>query len=220
LKHKIIVIDPAINTPENDCFNQISAQSEIALEYHLPNFSGTLETTSSDLDSIKGLIIFGSGCSVYDNKPWQTDLIPWIREVIKKKIPILGICYGHQLLAHMHGGIISHVNKDKSGEYGLRTLSLVNNGGLPLSSLIGDLVVSHSEHVSALPLNWETWGQSSKVKIDAMKHHTLPVWGFQAHPEATDAFLSHQGIAIKDSSRFDYGRKITQAFLDYCKIHA
>lgn len=220
MKTKLIVIDPAINTPENTCFNQIACATSLNAEYYLPNFSGADGILNIDLSNVAGVLIMGSGCSVHDNKPWQSILSPWIKEVVNRKIPLLGICYGHQLIAHLYGGIVSDLNKDGSKEYGLRCISFINDGGLNLSPLIGDLVVSHGEYVKDLPYKFETWGQSSKVKIDALKHESLPVWGVQPHPEANDDFLLHQNIQIKDPQRFDYGAKVIQAFLTHCETNA
>jgi len=65
--------------------------------------------------SIKGIVLSGGARSVYEKDAPKFD-----KEILKLSMPILGICYGHQLIAHLMGG---KVVSGKSGEYGLMKLN-------------------------------------------------------------------------------------------------
>jgi GMP synthase (glutamine-hydrolysing) len=60
-----------------------------------------------DLDRISGIMIAGSHAMVTSEEPWQGEIVDYVRNAVENNLPVLGICYGHQLLAHAMGGTIA-----------------------------------------------------------------------------------------------------------------
>ncbi len=146
-----------------------------------------------DLNKAAGIIVLGSGASVNDDLIWQTELRGWLRAAMAVGIPMLGLCYGHQLMANMAGSTVGFAQASGEKYKGLRSVRLER------SRLWGDerslpLVVSHCEMVQRCPADWRVIGSSSQVPIEALEHQSLPFWSFQSHPEATPQFIQHQGL--------------------------
>lgn len=59
-------------------------------------------------DQIAGVVITGSSAMVTDERPWSERTADWLREAVARDTAVLGICYGHQLLAHAHGGRVAY----------------------------------------------------------------------------------------------------------------
>ena len=95
----INIIDPGTRTPEIDCFNYMVAQTPLKLTYHLPALYGS--DSLKTWDNPRGIIILGSGASPTEKSLWQTQLASWLQQQWQRDVATLGICYGHQLIAHM-----------------------------------------------------------------------------------------------------------------------
>lgn len=98
----------------------------------------------------------------------------------QKNLPILGICYGMQLMGKYFGGV---VEKGIIGEYGEATVHF--DGGTIFNSIPSQFSVwmSHSDHVSVVPKNFKTILKSHNQLIAGIKHNERPILGFQFHPE-------------------------------------
>jgi len=127
--------------------------------------------------SVKGVILSGSPASVRDKDAPFPDLTG-----IKGKIPLLGVCYGAQYLAHKFGG---EVLPSASREYGRANLVEIDNGD-PLFKGIkqGTQVwMSHGDTIASIPGNYKIIGSTSDVRIGAYYVNGEPTWGIQFHPE-------------------------------------
>lgn len=212
----IVVIDPAMNTAELECFNRMARRSPLPLTYHLPAMRGLQSLRSEAMESAKGLVILGSASSVHDRLPWQPELEAWLMPHLERGLPTLGICYGHQMLATMFGGRVDYVFPDKKKHLGFRQVSLTRDAGPWSAGATGPLCVSHRETVVEVPREFEIFATSAEIGPDGLRHTRLPIFTFQPHPEATPEFLQGRGVAPPaDGTVFGFGNRLVDAFLDF-----
>ena len=155
--------------------------------------------------NVIGIILSGGPNSVYDITAPQYD-----PALFDFKVPILGICYGHQLIAHYFGG---RVKKGKVKEYGFAKLK-VKDQSFPLRQGFGGQArvkgssdqevhrklksnvfnalpstftvwMSHGDSVMTLPKGFISLGETSDCSIAAMAHEEKKIYGLQFHPEVT-----------------------------------
>jgi len=127
--------------------------------------------------SVKGVILSGSPFSVRDEKAPQPDL-----SAIKGKLPLLGVCFGAQYLAHHFGGEVKASNKR---EYGRANLAFVD-GESPLFLHIShnsQVWMSHGDTIERLPENCRVIASTEDVKNAAFKVAGEVTYGIQFHPE-------------------------------------
>ena len=123
-----------------------------------------------------GVVLSGGPASVYDgNAPKPA------RELYDLNIPILGICYGLQLIADQLGG---KVNPSARREFGSATLVVDNSADL-FTGLDGSINVwmSHGDALSALPSGFEPIAHSANAPICAIRDVSRKIYGVQFHPE-------------------------------------
>jgi GMP synthase (glutamine-hydrolysing) len=129
--------------------------------------------------SPKGIILSGGPSSVYEKNAPQCD-----PALVGMGIPILGICYGMQLIGRVLGGEVTHSEKR---EYGKAKLTITRVGklfkgiGKKGSSL--EVWMSHGDQVSVLPSGFHTIAQSKNTPFAAIEDTKRKIYGFQFHPE-------------------------------------
>lgn len=136
------------------------------------------------IESIKkfnpiGIVLSGSPDSVYEE---GSRSIP--KEVFELDIPILGICYGQQIICSLFGGT---VEKSKKREYGRAELKAIKQNNLIKNS--GAVWMSHGDSISKLPTNFEVIGDTQNAPFAAIKHKEKDVYGLQFHPEVTHSII-------------------------------
>lgn len=125
-------------------------------------------------DKPKALVLSGGPQSVFED---ETDYGPFLNQV---DLPILGVCYGMQILGQFYGG---KVEKGVQGEYGLAKLRTVPGFTIPGLPQDTDVWMSHSDHVSKLPEGFKLIFQSENGLVAGIKHEKRPILGLQFHPE-------------------------------------
>jgi GMP synthase (glutamine-hydrolysing) len=127
--------------------------------------------------NIKGVILSGSPHSVREEQPLKPDL-----SNIKGKLPLLGVCYGAQYLAHFYGG---EVGKSSHREYGRANLTFADNSSPLLTSVSQNSQVwmSHADTILSVPNNYKTIASTHDVKVAAFKIDNETTYGIQFHPE-------------------------------------
>jgi GMP synthase (glutamine-hydrolysing) len=126
--------------------------------------------------NIKGIILSGGPSSVYDKNAPKLHT-----RILDVNLPILGLCYGHQLLAQMVNG---KVEPASCKEYGIAQVSIDKPVGI-LEGL-GDkeqVWMSHGDTVIAPPPDFEALAHTDNCPVAAFRHKTKPIYGLQWHPE-------------------------------------
>lgn len=128
---------------------------------------------------IKGVILSGSPCSVRKEDAPDLNL-----DLFREKVPVLGVCYGAQLMAHKLGG---SVLPSKIREYGRARLNKVDSHCDLLKEISPDSQVwmSHGDTISALPESFQAIAGTSSVEIAAFRIAGEETYGIQFHPEVT-----------------------------------
>ncbi len=137
------------------------------------------DSPASELRQFKGLIFSGGPHSVTDATG------PTIADgVLELGVPILGLCYGHQLIARELGGSVA---RGDSCEYGLATMAIQDASGI-FEGLDAkqQIWMSHGDTVTRLPDGFRTMGATEDCAQAAVGDPDRRIYGFQFHPEVTD----------------------------------
>ena len=139
----------------------------------------------------KGIILTGGPNSVYEETSPHMD-----KKILELKIPVLGICYGAQLIAYESGGTVEHA--EHGSEYG-KTMLYVSESKLfehfPKTSICW---MSHTDYISAPPAGYHITARSDSCPCAAISNEELGIYAVQFHPEVTHT---------------EYGKELFSAFL-------
>lgn len=143
-----------------------------------------------DPETLRGVVVTGSSALVTDRLDWSERTGAWLRAAVDAEIPMLCICYGHQLLADTLGGTVGANRKGR--EIGAIDVTLNEAGradplfeGLPETLRVSS---SHRQQVLALPESAVALGHN---EMDPHQAYRLGarVWGVQFHPEWDDGVI-------------------------------
>ena len=139
------------------------------------------------LDGFIGVILSGSPCSVLDEEA------PDVNIDVFESLPLLGVCYGAQLLAKKMGGKVS---KSEHREYGSAKLCEINDFSDLLNQVdVGSTVwMSHGDTIMVLPEVFDQIASTENIPIAAFKWKDKPTYGIQFHPEVTHSTQGKQLI--------------------------
>jgi GMP synthase (glutamine-hydrolysing) len=153
------------------------------------------------VEKISGVIITGSHAMLTDRERWMLELEAWIPKVLEHNAPLLGICFGHQIVAQAMGGRVDY--NPKGREIGTAAIRLTAEG--QRDKLVGTLPevffahTTHAQTVMELPVN------SLRLAENPLEaHHAFRLgdkaWGVQFHPEFSaeimSAYISEQTAAL------------------------
>ena len=137
-------------------------------------------------DDCDAWLCTGSSASVFDDEPWIHDLADLVREIHVARVPFVGICFGHQLLAHALGG-----RTERAGRWGVGALPMDLVDVPPwIDPLVPSptLLYSHQDQVTALPPDSRVLANAPHCPI-AMVAVGEDMLGLQAHPEFGAAYV-------------------------------
>ena len=130
-----------------------------------------------DASDVKGVILSGSPFSVYDEDAFKTDVAK-----LCKKYPVLGICYGAQLIAYSAGGKVMPTGSREYGRANIETFS-TEDALLKGFSENSQIWMSHGDTITNIPENFEIIASTKDVPIAAYHIKGEKTWGVQFHPE-------------------------------------
>ena len=134
-----------------------------------------------NLENVKGIILSGGPLNVYQDKKIKFD-----NTILKKNIPILGICFGHQIISKEFGG---KVKQSKFREFGLAEVTKVKKS-LLLKNFFdkknkSKVWMSHADQVTKLPRGFKKVAYSKNSKLAIIENSSKKIYGVQFHPEVT-----------------------------------
>jgi len=169
-REKIVIIDFGSQ------YNQLIARKVRELNVFCEIVPPDISPDSLDLRQVKGIILSGGPASVYSHNAPSCD-----KRLFSLGIPVLGICYGMQLMAKLLGG---NVERSNSREYGRAVFTATSRhslfAGIPKKSTSW---MSHGDQVRKMPAGFRKIGSSKNTPIAAFANIELSLSGVQFHPE-------------------------------------
>lgn len=157
-----------------------------------------------------GVVVTGSAAMVTDRHDWSEYSAEWLRQAITIELPILGICYGHQLLAHALGGVVGyHPQGREIGTKPIhRTVTALDD---ELFSALPPQFPAHTTHLQSvlqLPQDAEVLAWNSFEAHHAVRFAPR-CWGVQFHPEfSTEAMLHY--LRVRGDALHSEGLNVAQ----------
>ncbi len=154
----------------------------------LEGFAAATVVFREDLDARRlawrAVIISGSERSIFEETAWLDNQFAFVRNVMEKGVPLLGVCFGHQLMFRALYG------KDALSRRGVPEV-----GWPPVDLMPHELFAGvpstirpynfHFDEVIDVPEGWGILASSESCRVHAVRHDELPAAGFQFHPEVT-----------------------------------
>uniref|UniRef100_A0A060TB90 ARAD1D29062p n=1 Tax=Blastobotrys adeninivorans TaxID=409370 RepID=A0A060TB90_BLAAD len=153
------------------------------------------------LESISGIVITGSKHNSYESIPWIVRLVEYVQRAVQKGVPIVGICFGHQIVGR---ALEVPVGKNPKGwEIASQSIQLTDKGKALLGPYVGDkstinIMQMHQDVVFELPPNTELLAYSDVCKVQGF-YRKGKILTFQGHPEFTQ-FITSAIIDLRHSA--------------------
>ncbi|WP_311063106.1 glutamine amidotransferase [Halomonas sp. DWK9] len=174
-----------------------------ALPAHLTLSVWDARLTATPPADIAGAVITGSHSMVSEQPTWSEALKPWLQQALADDVPLLGVCYGHQLMAAAFGGISDyHPAGRESGTRAVRLTQAGQQDAL-FSQLPGHFSahLTHAQSVMQLPPNTTVLAHNSHDAHQALRYGPRQ-WSVQFHPEFSPpvmrAYIERQRAALRD----------------------
>ena len=165
-----------------------------------------------------GIVVGGSLDGVNDGHAWSAREEAYLREVVARRVPVLGVCFGHQILAKALGGRV----EKRSLVGGNRQVNVTHDS--PIFEGVTDLRfnVSHQDQVVKLPPTLIRTATSDYCDIQAFQHVERPVFGVQFHPCYDKDVLAVDELAcVRPTFREnEQGFLIFKNFVEFAVIRA
>ncbi|WP_224705304.1 type 1 glutamine amidotransferase [Devosia aquimaris] len=140
-----------------------------------------------DLAGVEGIVITGSAAGVYDDLPWMNPLRSFIRDAYGRRTPMLGVCFGHQIMADALGGDVR--KSEKGWGLGRHSYRLIGQPdllrGAPSSVAVA---CSHQDQVIVPPSEAEVILASDFTPNAGLAYRNGAALSFQPHPEFEDDY--------------------------------
>lgn len=210
---KIGFIDPYMETPAIYAFNEIVELFNTQVFYYPPSKFPT--NGLSDLkNKCDAYLVVGSASHVTEELPWHKPLFDFLIDELKNKKPILGCCFGHQLISFGLGGEVDYHYTDQKKIKGVRKIQLTQDWGPFKKDEEFHLAVSHKQVVKKCPKDLIEIGVG--LSNDLLAHPTLPLLLTQAHPEISSQGVSDDEIQMEiELLKRDDGKKMIKRFFNY-----
>ena len=168
-----------------DMFKRLLLEADSSVSFAIWDVEEGSHPTDLDIDAVDGFIITGSKSSAYDDKQWIRDLEALIQKLHARRKKMVGICFGHQIIAKALGGVVS--KSDKGWGVGIHTYELDKGPFDGAQSGQLKLVVSHQDQVHELPPGARNVVSNAHCENAGfvMGDH---IFTLQGHPEFIDEY--------------------------------
>jgi GMP synthase (glutamine-hydrolysing) len=192
----LVVIDPSVAVAEDQGVAEVTRGWPGPVRVLAPVLRGE-RVAPGDGYELGALVVLGSRASVHDDDPWLVDLAAWLRPLVTGLVerPVLGVCFGHQLVAHLAGGTVRFRDDERTALRGVAETVFEPSRLVPGGGTLR-VVVSHREIVAAAPPGFRVTATRTGSSIDALEHAERAVFGVQFHPEAREEFAGRNGIDV------------------------
>jgi GMP synthase (glutamine-hydrolysing) len=216
MQKSYLVLDPAMKCPALASFNQLVKSWSNPIQYISANLFPSNFSSLKGQD-FAGIIIFGSHSNVEERASWHKTLSDFALDKCEKGTPVLGICFGHQLMADALGG---EVIKNKTGltHHGIRNLVIKDN----LLNFKKDeqypVFVSHSYEITNLPNEFITLASTEVCENEIVTHKKIPYLGIQGHPEGSLEFVAQEISVPLNETEINHAQWGGSRFLQNFKV--
>lgn len=191
---KIVVVnnykDPIQTEKAVQSIEKCTGQKTITMDYKDADLQERISENDPDL-------VILTGSSALLSKPETRELFqPEMTLVKESSYPILGICYGHQIIGSAFGSPMRDLGQ-MLRRYDHVTVVKKHPlfEGLPTNLFVAE---SHRQELTRVPDEFEHLAKSSTSMVEAMVHRTRPIYGVQFHPERSNAEHPHGGIILQN----------------------
>jgi len=210
---KIGFIDPYMETPAIECFNDLIDLMNQKIYYYSPS-KLSMDGLNSLKDKCDAYIVVGSASHVTEELSWHGPLFDFLLSELKKNKPILGCCFGHQLMCYGLGGRVGYYQDDQQKIKGVRQITVTKDWGPFRKNESFHLAVSHKQVVQELPKDLVEIGVG--FRNDLVAHTHFPLLLTQAHPEVSSNVVSDDEIKNEaDLLKSQDGKKLIKRFFDF-----
>lgn len=180
MKKKILIIDFGSQ------YSQLIARRirEMEVYCEIVHSSHVMTIISKEKENILGIVLSGGPESVYEENSPSVE-----KELFSLNIPILGICYGMQLIAHLNGGTVERAESKEFGKAALEILEIEN----PLFENVkqhSQIWMSHGDHITKLPDDFKVIAQTN-TSIAAIMNNSN-IYALQFHPEVSHSIFGKE----------------------------
>lgn len=169
--------------------NEVDADYEYHCDALASHFPDAQELTSPagerpDIEGVDGVVLTGSTAGVYErnDRPWIGELEDLVRDLLERRVPTLGVCFGHQVVNTALGGTVDHVGTTCR----LVDVDLADD---PLFSGVSSIVpVAHGDVVTEIGEGMDVIGSADYYEAFCTRHREAPLWTVQFHPEFTPGY--------------------------------
>ncbi len=178
MTNQIAIVDPFVKGPAVNCFNSLVNLLGVKATYHMPGPFG-VESLHKEAPKTKAYIVLGSASHVHENLPWHAPLAEFLVNELKNNKPVLGCCFGHQIVCHALGAKVEFYKADEEKQMGTRSITITDDFWNFKKNETFNLGVTHRQVVRHLPKGKGSWPRTGKRYCDS---RDTPIYGHPGPP--------------------------------------
>ncbi len=176
---KVAIID---NSMEKDIYNPVDHWSSF-LKVEWSSFRAKYSDFPKDVEKrFTHILLTGSEASIMDRPDWVFEEVEFVKKAVSQNIPILGSCYGHQMVALALKGP-QCVRRSFTPEIGWIPIEIIKNNDLLSPKGVFYAYSIHFDEVFGLGDDFDVLASTELCSVHAFQKKSSPVWGIQSHPE-------------------------------------